>query len=129
MIWKKSSGGMPNTLMSPSCTALDTLPRRASLYCPSSTWILATGICGLLSLSSSLEPSGDERVQIGRAAYITNAGLYLGDPAIHEQFRPRDIAAVVRSEKDHRLGDLVGRAEPAERHGVRHRVPALLAFA
>src|SRR4029077_3669407 len=53
MIWKKSSGGMPNALMSPFCTALDTLPMRASLYCPSSMWILATGICILLQCDQS----------------------------------------------------------------------------
>src|SRR6266487_176133 len=58
----------PNALMSPFCTAPDTLRRRASLYCPSRTWILATGMCGLLSLLSSVESSGDETAQIGRAA-------------------------------------------------------------
>src|SRR5882724_10914782 len=36
--------------MRPSCTALDTLPRRALSYCPSSTWILAIGMCDLLRL-------------------------------------------------------------------------------
>src|ERR1700682_343254 len=36
--------------MRPFCTALDTLPRRASSYCPSSTWILAIGMRDLLRL-------------------------------------------------------------------------------
>src|SRR6267143_3854890 len=41
MICKKSSCGIPNAFMSPFWIALDTLPRQASSYCPSRTWILA----------------------------------------------------------------------------------------
>src|SRR6266498_3329010 len=125
MIWKKSSGGMPNALMSPFCTALDTLPRRASLYRPWSTWILATGICGLLSLASLNRAA----TQCAHTCYFSTVGLHLRDAAIDEQFRSRDIAAVVGSEKDDGLRNLVGRSEPAERHEVGHRLAALLACA
>ena len=34
--------------------------------------------------------------------------LHLCEAAVHKQFRPRDKAAVIGSEKNHRLGDLVG---------------------
>src|SRR2546422_3494055 len=48
-----------------------------------------------------------------RAPSATNA-LHLGEAAIHEQFRSRDVAAVVGGEEHHGLRDLVRRAEPAE---------------
>jgi hypothetical protein len=35
--------------------------------------------------------------------------LHLCEPAVHKQFRSRDVAAVVGREKHHRLRDLVGR--------------------
>src|SRR5256885_6699659 len=35
-------------------------------------------------------------------------GLHLCEAAIHKQFRSRDVAAVVRCEKHHGLGDLIG---------------------
>src|SRR5215469_12157420 len=44
-------------------------------------------------------------------------GLHLCEAAVHRQFRSRDVAAVVGCEKDHGLGDFIGRAEPAERRG------------
>ena len=47
-------------------------------------------------------------------------GLHLCEAAIHEQFRSRDVAAVVGGEKHHGLGDLIGCAEPAERHTCWH---------
>src|SRR5262249_22102508 len=54
-------------------------------------------------------------------------GSHLGKPAIHEQLRPGDVARVVGGEENDRFGDLVGRAEAAERYGGRDRLAALLA--
>ena len=45
-------------------------------------------------------------------------GLHLCEAAVHRQFRSRDVAAVVGCKKHHGLGDLIGRAEPAERSGA-----------
>jgi hypothetical protein len=73
-----------------------------------------------------IEPSGDA---MSAYCYFSTVGLHLRDAAIHEQFRSRDIAAVVGSEKDDGLRNLVGRSEPAERHEVGHRLAALLACA
>ena len=53
--------------------------------------------------------------------------LHLRKSAIHEQFRSRDVAAVVRCEKRHRLRDLSGCTEPAERNGGGNQLGALLA--
>ena len=44
--------------------------------------------------------------------------LHLCHATIHEQFRSRDVAAVVACEKHHGLGDLIGCTEPAERNSV-----------
>src|SRR5258708_9779390 len=52
-------------------------------------------------------------------------GLHLCEAAVHRQFRSRDVAAVVGCEKHHGLGDLLGRAEPAERSGACHPLPQL----
>ena len=41
--------------------------------------------------------------------------LHLCEAAIHKQFCSRDVAAVVRGEKHHGLGDLIGCTESAER--------------
>src|SRR6266852_6485213 len=38
-------------------------------------------------------------------------GLHLCDTAIHKQFRPRDVAAVVGCQKHYGLGDLIGRTK------------------
>src|SRR5215470_16938635 len=54
-------------------------------------------------------------------------GLHLREAAVHKQFRPRDVAAVVGSEKNDGLGDLIGRAEPAERNTAGKHLQALLA--
>jgi hypothetical protein len=54
-------------------------------------------------------------------------GLHLCETAIDEQFRSRDVAAVVGCEKHDRLRDLVGRAEPSERDTVGNHLQALLA--
>jgi len=35
-------------------------------------------------------------------------GLHLREAAIHEQFRSRDVAAVVGCQKHHELSDLIG---------------------
>jgi hypothetical protein len=53
-------------------------------------------------------------------------GLHLCKAAIHKQFRSRDVAAVVGCEKHHGFGDLVGRAEPAERNSVGNHLQAFL---
>src|SRR5690349_7666755 len=45
-------------------------------------------------------------------------GLHLCEAAVHRQFRSRDVAAVVGCEKHYGPGDLIGRAEPAERSGA-----------
>src|SRR5262245_53307175 len=52
-------------------------------------------------------------------------GLHLCEAAVHRQFRSRDVAAVVGCEKHHGLGDLIGRAEPAERNTVGEHLQAL----
>src|SRR5262249_47376421 len=57
----------------------------------------------------------------------TNSGLHLCDAAIHEQLRPRDVAAVVASEKNDGPGDLIGRAEPPERNASENRLQTLSA--
>src|SRR5262252_4913285 len=54
-------------------------------------------------------------------------GLHLCDAAIHKQLRPRDVAAVVGSEKNDSPGDLIGRAEPAERNAGENRLQTLSA--
>ena len=46
-----------------------------------------------------------------RAARV-NPSTPLGQPAIHEQLRARDVAAVVGCEKHHGRGGLLGGAEP-----------------
>src|SRR5215510_3402685 len=53
--------------------------------------------------------------------------LHLCEAAIHEQFRSRDVAAVVACEKHHGLGDLLGPTEPAERNSGRNHLATLLA--
>src|SRR5215471_21827870 len=53
--------------------------------------------------------------------------LHLCDAAVHKQFRPRDVAAVVGSEKNDGPGDLIGRAEPAERNAGENRLQTLSA--
>src|SRR5262249_60521128 len=45
-------------------------------------------------------------------------GLHLCEAAVHRQLRSRDVAAVVGCEKHDGPGDLIGRAEPAERSGA-----------
>src|SRR5919197_1693167 len=45
-------------------------------------------------------------------------GLHLCEAAIHEQFRSRDVAAVVGGEKYHGLRDLIGPTDAAERDPV-----------
>ena len=69
---------------------------------------------------------------VGETARIEAAvrrigGLNLRDAAVYEQFRSRDIAAVVRCEKYYRLCDLIGPAEPAERNAFCDHLLALLA--
>src|SRR5215468_1111580 len=54
-------------------------------------------------------------------------GLHLCGSAIHKQLRPRDVAAVVGSEKNDSPGDLIGRAEPAERNAGENRLQTLSA--
>ena len=53
--------------------------------------------------------------------------LNLRETAIDKQFRSRDVAAVVRCQKHHGLGDLIGCTEPAERNTVGNHLQALLA--
>src|SRR2546422_5774694 len=53
-------------------------------------------------------------------------GLHLGEAAIHEQFRSRDVAAVVGCEKQHGLGDLLWCAGPADRNTARRHLQVLL---
>src|SRR6266446_1849081 len=53
--------------------------------------------------------------------------LHLCEAPIDEQFCTRDVAAVVRCEKHHGLGDLIGCTEPAERNRVGNHLQALLA--
>ena len=48
-----------------------------------------------------------------------NHSLHLGETAVHKQFRSRDVAAVVRCEKHHGPGDLIGCTEPAERNAAK----------
>src|SRR5215468_3115779 len=54
-------------------------------------------------------------------------GLHLCDAAVHKQFRPGDVAAVLGSEKNDRPGDLIGRAKPAERNAGENRLQTLSA--
>jgi hypothetical protein len=54
-------------------------------------------------------------------------GLHLREAAIHEQFRSRDVAAVVGCQKHHGLGDVIERTESAERNSVVNHLQALLA--
>src|SRR5262245_4960664 len=56
-----------------------------------------------------------------------NNDLHLCDAAIHKQLRPRDVAAVVGSEKKDGPGDLIGRAEPTERNAGENRLQTLSA--
>jgi hypothetical protein len=53
--------------------------------------------------------------------------LHLCYAAIHKQFRSRDVAAVVGCEKHHRLGDVIGCTDPAERNNVGNHLQAFLA--
>jgi hypothetical protein len=53
--------------------------------------------------------------------------LYLSEATIYKQFRPGDIAAVIRREKDHRPGNLFGCTEPAQGNQSGDHLPALLA--
>jgi hypothetical protein len=55
------------------------------------------------------------------------ATLHLREPPIDEQFRSRDVAAVVRREEHYGLGDFVWRAESPKREAVRKHLRALLA--
>src|SRR5262245_59913490 len=54
-------------------------------------------------------------------------GLHLCEAAVHRQFSSRDVAAVVRGEKHHGPGDLVGCTAPAQRNTVRNHREELLA--
>src|SRR5437667_8268794 len=71
----------------------------------------------------SSESNTGSRVAHGRAP------LDLCHAAIDEQFRSRDVAAVVGSEKDDGLRDLAGSTEPAEGNGAGKHLQALLARA
>src|SRR5437667_228100 len=53
--------------------------------------------------------------------------LHLRETSIDKQFRSRDVATVVGRKKHHRLGDLPGCAEPAERNTGGDHLQALLA--
>src|SRR2546427_1226818 len=53
-------------------------------------------------------------------------GLNLGEAAINEQFRSRDVAAVVGCEKHHGLGALLWCAGPADRNTARRHLQVLL---
>src|ERR1700737_5518232 len=53
--------------------------------------------------------------------------LNLCETAIDEQFRSRDITALVGREKHHGLRDLVGGAESTQRNSVADHLAALLA--
>ena len=55
--------------------------------------------------------------------------LHLCEAAVHEQFRTRDVAAVVGGEKHHRPGDLVRCPRPAERRSGRKLLQCLIARA
>src|SRR5712692_4853176 len=65
-------------------------------------------------------------IHSSRAVSALN-GLHLCHAAIYKQFRSRDVAAVVRCEKHHRLGDLIGCTAPAERNTGGQHLPVLLA--
>src|SRR5262249_25521198 len=52
---------------------------------------------------------------------------HLGEPAVHEQLGAGDVARVVGGEEHDRLGDLLRRSEPAERHRGGDHLLALLA--
>src|SRR5262249_6266150 len=45
-------------------------------------------------------------------------GLHLCNPAVHEQLRSRDVAAVVGRQKDNGLRDLSGCSEPGDRNSA-----------
>src|SRR6267142_2407360 len=51
----------------------------------------------------------------GRSPERARIRLHLCDPAIHKQFRSRDVAAVVGREKQRGLRDLIGGSKSAER--------------
>ena len=53
--------------------------------------------------------------------------LHLRKAAIHEQFRSRDVAAVIGREKHHSFRNLIGGTEPAERNCAANHLQALLA--
>ena len=50
----------------------------------------------------------EQSVALGHVASATG-DLHLGETAIHEEFRSRDVAAVVGGEKHSGLGDLLRR--------------------
>jgi len=61
-----------------------------------------------------------------RSVGVTMA-LHLCEAAIHKQFRSRDVAGVVGCEKHHRLRDLIGCPEPAERNTLRNHLHVFFA--
>ncbi len=54
--------------------------------------------------------------------------LHLRESTIHEQFDSRDVAAVVRRQKHHGFGSLIGRSEPSERNALGDHLFAFLAY-
>src|SRR5580693_10067494 len=61
------------------------------------------------------------------APFATRAPLHLGESTIHEQFDSRDVAAIVRRQKDHGFGSLIGCSEPSERNAFGDHLLAFLA--
>src|SRR5260221_3574346 len=146
LIWAKSRSRSPRFDTSP-CTPVTFFPisftaaassrsRRpvTKMYAPSFTnrFAVARPMPLLPPVTSAIFPSSlPMRVllQIARLRKSINAtrvnGLHLCETAIHEQFRSRDVAAVVGCEKHHSLRDLVGCAEPAERNSLGNGIHAL----
>jgi hypothetical protein len=54
--------------------------------------------------------------------------LHLRESTIHKQFDSRDVATVVRCQKHHGFGSLIGRSEPSERNGLGDHLFAFLAY-
>jgi hypothetical protein len=68
------------------------------------------------------------RISLDRVIVRSAIGsLHLCDAAIHEQFRSRNVAGVVRCEKNYSVAISSGRTEPAERNSIRDRFLALFA--
>ena len=61
------------------------------------------------------------------AYLLVSCRLDLRDTAVDEQFRSRNVAAIVTGEKHDGFGSLIGRSEPSERNAFGDHLLAFLA--